>query len=94
MICAACGADLGRRERVGRRDACPRCEAELRTCRQCRFYEPTAADGCREPHAERVAEKSRANFCDYFAVGEPAAPEPTRSAPDTRAALDRLFARR
>ncbi|MCC6766177.1 MAG: hypothetical protein IT293_16075 [Deltaproteobacteria bacterium] len=94
MICAACGADLGRWERVGRRDACPRCAADLRACRQCRFFDPAVADACREPQAERVAEKARANFCDYFAVAERGASAPAGAPADARAALDRLFARR
>jgi hypothetical protein len=48
VICAGCGEDLGRPERLGRRDACPRCRADLRCCRQCRFYDRTLADACRE----------------------------------------------
>lgn len=93
MTCAACGDELGRVERVGRRDVCPACGADLRVCRQCRFYDLAAADACREPLAERVADKTRANFCDHFAPGDPAraAVAPTT---DARAALDRLFARR
>ncbi len=96
MICAGCGGDLGRPERtaVGRRDTCPRCGVDLRCCRQCRFHEPTLADGCREPQAERVVDKTRGNFCEFFAVAEsvPAA-GPTGDA-SARAALDRLFSRR
>ena len=93
MICAGCGADLGRWERVGRRDACPTCGADLRSCRQCRFYDRRAADACREPETERVAEKTRANFCDYFVPGATATAGDA-PATDARAALDRLFLRR
>ena len=93
MICAACGDELGRPERVGRRDVCPRCTAELHACRQCRFYDPICADGCREPQAERVLDKTRANFCDYFAVVERPAAAPPDASP-ARAALDKLFTRR
>ncbi len=93
MICAGCGRDLGRPERVGRRDVCPQCGADLRTCRQCRFHDPAAAHACREPQAEPVVDQTRANFCDYFAAGEsPAASAPPATA--ARAALDRLFPRR
>lgn len=92
MICAGCGAELGRPERVGRRDACPHCYGDLRTCRQCRFYDPRLADACREPQAERVLDKARANFCDYFAAAEtPPAATPVAS---PRAELERLFKRR
>jgi hypothetical protein len=96
VICVACRADLGRPERVGRRDACPRCSAELHACRQCRFYDPRARDGCREPQAERVLDAARANFCDYFSVAEAPASGAVGSATDAtaaRAALERLFKR-
>ncbi len=93
MTCAGCGADLGRPERVGRRATCPRCAADLRACRHCRFYDAHAADGCREPQAERVVDKARANFCDYFAIVEGAAPAAPDTADAARAALDRLFTR-
>jgi transposase len=95
MSCAACEADLGGVERVGRRDTCPRCGADLHACRNCRFYAPRVAGECREPQAERVLDKTRGNFCDYFA---PAAARPSGApAPgsaDARDALDRLFRRR
>jgi hypothetical protein len=97
VICVVCGADLGRPERVGRRDTCPRCSAELHACRQCRFHDPRADDGCREPQAERVLDPARANFCDYFSFSLADASAPAAGAPDAtaaRAALDRLFERR
>jgi hypothetical protein len=92
VTCAACGADLGRPERVGRRDVCPRCGAELHACRQCRFYDPRLADACREPQAERLVDKTRANFCDYFAppdaggVGDAAVARRARVAPSDASA--------
>lgn len=82
MKCGSCAADLGRIERVGRRDTCPRCGADLHTCRQCRFYDPRVYNECREPQAERVLDKARSNFCDYFAAAEAApagAPRPRAS---------------
>lgn len=93
MICVACGSDLGRVERVGRRDACPRCEVDLHACRQCRLHDPALANACREPQAERVVDKTRSNFCDYFAPAEAVRTEVAPAA-GARAALDRLFARR
>jgi hypothetical protein len=94
VICVACQADLGRPERVGRRDACPRCAAELHACRQCRFYDPRSSDGCREPQAERVLDATRGNFCDHFSAAEAPAPTaPAAGASEARAALARLFKR-
>jgi hypothetical protein len=34
----------------------------------CGFYEAGAFNNCREPQAERVVDKERANFCDYFSA--------------------------
>jgi hypothetical protein len=90
-LCHACkkALDLGRE--VGRRDDCPFCHADLHCCLNCRFYDRAAPKQCREPVAEYVKEKARANFCDFFAFTETAA-APGRGTPDAaRAALDRLF---
>jgi hypothetical protein len=45
---------------------CPQCGRDTRTCRGCEHYERGAHNDCREPQAERVVDKERANFCDYF----------------------------
>ncbi|MBI4126207.1 MAG: hypothetical protein HY465_01815 [Deltaproteobacteria bacterium] len=75
MRCCACETDLGTMPFVGRRDECPQCHADLHVCRQCRFFDPAANNQCREPLAELVVDKEKANFCDYFefAGGKPAA---------------------
>lgn len=57
-------------ERVGRRESCPKCGADLHCCRNCRFYDPTVYNECRETQAERVVEKEKSNFCDYFELAE------------------------
>ena len=105
VVCAGCGADLGRMERVGRRDTCSKCGVDLHSCRQCRFYDPRAYNECGEPQAERVLDKTRSNFCDYFTPADasrsaaagriPGAPPPRPQAGGSaREELDRLFRRR
>jgi hypothetical protein len=32
-------------------------------------FDPKAYNECNEPQADRVLEKERANFCDYFTPG-------------------------
>jgi hypothetical protein len=91
VICAACGTELGRPERIGRRDTCPSCGNDLRTCRQCRFFDPHVANECREPQAERVLDKTRGNFCDFFSPAD--APRPVGTSASPRDALERLFKR-
>jgi len=51
---------------VGRQEQCPFCGSDLHSCLNCVFYEPGAYNDCREVQAERVLDKSRSNFCDFF----------------------------
>jgi len=64
--CHACSAELGFDDPIGRSARCERCGADLRCCRNCRFFDASAYNDCAEPQAERVLEKERANFCDWF----------------------------
>ncbi len=64
--CFHCKKELTVEGRPGRGDVCPHCGSDLKVCLNCRFYDPTAYNECREPSAERVVEKERANFCEYF----------------------------
>lgn len=78
---------------MSRREACSRCEAELHCCLNCTFHDPSNYNECREPSAERVVDKERSNFCDYFAPevsGGKTAPGASRTLSD----LERLFAKK
>ncbi|MEW6268876.1 MAG: hypothetical protein AB1689_06210 [Thermodesulfobacteriota bacterium] len=64
----------------------------MRVCRNCAFYSPGMHNDCREPSAERVADKERANFCEYFALDAVrGATGPGQRSDDARAALEALF---
>ena len=91
--CFACGAGVELRsgERVGFRDACPRCGRDLHVCRNCAHHDRSAYNECREPNAERVGERERANRCDYFAPGGAAGGRASEEAARARAGLDALF---
>jgi len=67
LVCWKCGASLEHLSLPLRRlDECRACAAELHACRLCEFFDPAVAKSCREPVAEEVKDKTRANFCDYF----------------------------
>lgn len=53
---------------VGRQEECPHCYANIHCCMMCQFYDKTAYNECKEPMANRILEKEKANFCDYFKV--------------------------
>ena len=54
---------------------------------------PGVANDCREPAAERVADKEQGNFCDYFRP-PPAVQRATDPTQTTRAQLAGLFAKK
>jgi hypothetical protein len=66
LKCFSCGHEMEFKVGISRSDECPQCREDVRACKNCRFYDATAYNECREPQAEVVKEKDRANFCDFF----------------------------
>lgn len=64
--CSKCGEVIEVSERVGTRETCPHCDADLHSCRNCRFFDPGKHNQCAETQAEWVGDKEAANYCDYF----------------------------
>jgi hypothetical protein len=88
--CFHCKKELSLGREIGRRDECPFCHADLHCCLNCRFYDRAAPKQCREPKADLVREKDKANFCDFFVFSDRTA-APANDASRARAALDDLF---
>lgn len=65
-VCYSCKKQIPVVEKPGRSETCPHCEADVRCCLNCRFYDPKSSNQCRETQAERVLDKDRGNFCEYF----------------------------
>jgi hypothetical protein len=68
MNCSFCHETLDITGKVSRSDTCPHCDRDLRCCKQCKFFDPSAYNECREVVAERITDKDRANFCDYYVI--------------------------
>ena len=67
LVCWKCGASLSEMSLpLMRLDVCPKCRAELHVCKMCVDYDTRVAKHCREPTAEEVKDKTRANFCDFY----------------------------
>lgn len=73
-VCHSCGKNLGldRGAKIGRGECCEHCGADVRVCKNCTHYNPKAYNECKETQAERVLEKAKSNFCDYFFLDLPA----------------------
>ncbi len=97
--CFQCGESITG-VRVFRNTVCAHCDAYLHACVQCRFYEPTAHNQCLEPQSEYVADRQKANFCEFFKLpgasdakspgGQPGADRDAR-AQEARSKLEALF---
>lgn len=64
--CHACQKEICLQDYIGREEQCPFCRADLHCCENCIFYAQGIYNDCRETQAERVVDKTRSNFCDFF----------------------------
>ena len=64
--CQFCGTAVTLSEPIPRDSSCEKCLRDLRCCRQCRHYDPSRNNSCRETEAELVEDKERRNFCEFF----------------------------
>ena len=77
---------------IGRREVCRSCGADLHVCKLCIEYDRSYANACKEPIAEEVRDKERANFCDFFKPRPNAYVAPdSQSTAAAKSALDELF---
>lgn len=89
-VCWKCGSKLAEDD-FGRRSLCPRCGYETRVCLNCLFYAPGSHNDCREPQAERVVDKEKSTFCDYFKPKAEGGASPDASAKEALDAAEALF---
>ncbi len=101
--CANCGAVLlAGFDPTGQ---CPRCQAELHSCKQCVHFDTGARFECTQPIPDRIGNKNARNDCTFFefrmTVEKDTSPVTTQSAPvptnggarptDARKAFEDLF---
>lgn len=87
--CWNCGKTLTALD-YGRQDTCRGCGRDTKVCRNCEHHEPTAHNECHENQADRVVEKERSNFCDYFRPAAQAGGS-SNSRDSMKAAAEALF---
>jgi len=90
LKCAACGAPAS--PNITLDAACPKCKADLHTCRQCTYFDPGARFECNKPIPARIVNKSARNTCELFTPRTVVERETSSGAPtDARQAFANLF---
>lgn len=56
--------------KIQRTEDCPFCSTSLHCCKMCKFFDPKVYNECRETNADRITDKEKANFCDYFVLSD------------------------
>lgn len=91
VFCHHCSQTVDVGETVGRRDSCPKCGWDLHICYDCLHYDPKAYNECREPQADRVLDKDKSNFCDFFSPRADKIGGGPSQADEAKAKLEALF---
>lgn len=88
--CAACSAIV--QTSIGFESKCPKCNADLHTCRQCTYFDPGSRFECRKPITARILNKGGKNTCELFAARTVIERETSSGKPtDARQAFANLF---
>jgi hypothetical protein len=74
-----------------RLDSCVHCGRDTRACKNCEHYDIAYNNLCRESSADRVVEKEKGNFCDYFKPSGQMKAAGLDPAAKARAAAEALF---
>ncbi|WP_433012323.1 hypothetical protein [Treponema pectinovorum] len=69
LTCRKCGKSI-EISQVYRTTTCPSCSADLHSCINCNFYSKGSHYDCKETVEENIADKERANFCDFFSFNK------------------------
>jgi hypothetical protein len=75
--------------KIARTEECPYCSTSLHCCKMCKFFDSTVYNECLESNAERIVDKEKANFCDYFNLSSGTSNKASRE--DLLKSADSLF---
>jgi len=90
VVCFGCGEKFPF-ESVQFNDDCLKCSASLHCCRNCEFYDESYSNFCRESSADRVLDKEKKNFCEFFKGIESSRQGGKSPKEDLRKAAEALF---
>ena len=97
LRCAMCGAVVPPAAEILVDSQCPKCRADLRSCKNCRYFDTGARLECTQPIPGRITKKDVRNTCEFF-VARTSIERETRDSGggsakpfDARSAFDNLF---
>lgn len=90
-MCWKCGKKIEINRIISRTDVCPSCGADVRCCKNCRFYKPGSHYDCYEAVDELVKDKENANFCTWFMLAPQTSAEASSASSSGAAAFNALF---
>lgn len=88
--CFSCGESLPE-GKVHFNDSCEHCLNHAHVCKNCEFYDDKYNNACREPSAERVVDKDRNNYCEFFQTSGRAGGENKTSREEMKSTAEDLF---
>ena len=66
LRCSMCGTFVPPPVEIALESTCPKCRADLRSCKNCRNFDSGAQFECTQPIPERITKKDVRNECDFF----------------------------
>lgn len=66
LRCSLCGVVVPPPVEIQLESTCPKCRADLRTCKNCRNFDTGAQFECTQPIPTRVVKKDVRNVCEFF----------------------------
>jgi len=66
--CYACQTQLALnpQQNIPRQETCSKCLRDLHVCKMCIHYDVKSYNECRESSADRIVDKEKFNYCDFF----------------------------
>jgi hypothetical protein len=66
LRCSLCGMIVPPPIEIQFESACPKCKADLRSCKNCRHFDTAASFECTQTIPERITKKDIRNNCEFF----------------------------
>lgn len=90
--CYRCGTEWREEKRPSRTDVCEKCNAYIRCCLNCKFYDEHAHNNCTIPTTEWVGDAEKGNLCDDYTFADRPAEDAQAGEPEeAREAWEKLW---